>query len=310
MDRADYFVGLDVGGSKIAGGVVAMPSGRVVARHVIPTRAARGGEAVLDDARRLAEELARAAPARIAGIGVAVAELVDLRGNVTSAHTIAWHGVPVRERFAATAPAVVEADVRAAALAEALFGAGRGHRLFVYVTLGTGISSCLVQDRRPFAGARGNALVMATARVTSTCPSCGAVADTVLEELASGPALVARYNARAGAAVGRAEHVITAAQAGDPVARDVVQTAGAALGNAVAFLANVLDPEAIVVGGGLGQAEGDYWDCFVDTTRQHIWADLTRELLIVRGDLANDAGFIGAAASAWCSTKDGTICIT
>src|SRR3712207_3222056 len=119
MEGAAYFVGLDVGGTKIAGGLVEMPSGRVVARCIIPTGAARGGEAVLRDAQRLAKDLAVEAPERVAGIGVAVAELVDPHGNITSAHTIAWRGVAVRERFAAIAPTVVESDVRAAARAEA-----------------------------------------------------------------------------------------------------------------------------------------------------------------------------------------------
>ena len=100
------------------------------------------------------------------GIGVGVPELVDPVGNISSAHTLAWQGDGVRAAFSSLAPAVVESDVRAGALAEAMFGAGRGYRLFVYVTVGTGISSTLVQDGRPFAGARGNALILASSPFT------------------------------------------------------------------------------------------------------------------------------------------------
>lgn len=304
-------IGLDVGGTKLAGGVVDMPAGRVLLRRVIPTGAARGGEAVLRAALALAEALQAEADVSIAAIGIAVAELVDPAGNVRSAHTIAWQGVPLAARFARIAPAVVESDVRAAARAEGRFGAGRDRRLFVYVSVGTGISSCLVEDGRPLAGARGNALVLASGPLTSVCPVCGAESDSVLEEIASGPALVARYNLGVGGwglanpqPLTRGEEVIAAAEAGDPVAIDVVRSAGEALGNGVGFLLNVLDPEVVIVGGGLGQAGGLYWRSFVEATRRHIWADATRDLPILPGELGNDAGFIGAAAAAWRREKD------
>jgi glucokinase len=298
-ERAGYAIGLDVGGTKLAAGLVAMPSGQVLARRVIPTGARRGGEAVLQDAMALAETLGGESPAAVGAIGIAVAELVDPAGRVTSAHTIAWKGVPIQDHFAAIAPSLVESDVRAAALAEARFGAGRGRKLFVYVTVGTGISSCLVQDGEPFAGARGGALVVGSAPLTSVCPDCGATADIVLEEVASGPALVARYRQKVGRPVMRGEEVIAAAEAGEPAAVEVVRGAGAALGNSVAILVNVLDPEAVVVGGGLGQAAGLYWRSFVESTRRHIWAEAARDLPILPGQLGGDAGFIGAAARAW-----------
>ena len=151
-------IGLDIGGTKIAAGVVLWPSGEILRRTIIPTRPARGGEAVLKDTLDLAQQLydwARAEGIEVAGIGAGVAELVDCEGNVTSSCTIHWRDLPVQQRLSAIAPAQVESDVRAAALAEAIFGAGRGHRLFVYVTVGTGISCCLVQDGRPFKGAKG-----------------------------------------------------------------------------------------------------------------------------------------------------------
>ena len=88
--------------------------------------------------------------------------LVDRVGNVTSAYNFDWRGVSVQERLATIAPAVVESDVRAAALAEACYGAGAQFNLFCYVTVGTGISYCFVQEGKPLAGARGNALVLAS----------------------------------------------------------------------------------------------------------------------------------------------------
>jgi glucokinase len=297
-------VGLDVGGTKIAGGIVEFPSGNIRIKQIIPTRADRDGREVLSDALALAGYLVAQAVevgSELAGIGVGVAELVDLEGNVTSGYRIGWRGLPVRASFSRLAPATLEADVRAAALAEAMFGAGRAYNLFVYVTVGTGISYSLVQDGSPYAGARGNAELLASSPLTTTCTRCGTQLHPVLEEIASGPALVARYNELSGRQVKQAEEVMAAVETNDPVAHHVVQAAGEALGASVGFLINILDPEAVIVGGGLGLCGGLYWTSFETSTREHIWADNVRDLPIVPGSLGTDAGFIGAAASVWQS---------
>jgi glucokinase len=198
--------------------------------------------------------------------------------------------------MAIAGPAVIEADVRAHALAEARYGAGRPYKLFVFITVGTGISSCLVQDGQPFAGARGNALVLASSPLTTTCTTCGAVQHPILEEYAAGPALVARYvQATARQATG-AQDVLAAAYAGDTAASAIVASAGAALGVSIGWLVNVLDPEAVIIGGGLGTAGGLYWEQLVASTRAHIWADGSRELPILMAALGPDAGLVGAAA--------------
>lgn len=296
----DCAIGLDVGGTKIAGGVVAFPAGQVLIKRIIPTRPERSGEAVLADALALAEALKSEASLmrrKLLGIGIGVAELVDLEGNVTSSHTIAWRGLPVQSGFSALAPAVVESDVRAPALAEAMFGAGRPFRLFIYVTVGTGISYALVQDGRPYRGARGNALIMASSPLTTICTECGAVLRPVLDEFASGPALVARYNRAGGGPAACGEDVLAAVAVSDPAAIHVIKTAGEALGVSVGWLVNVLDPEAVIVGGGLGLAGGLYWDSFITSTRKHIWSDTNRDLPILRAALGVEAGLIGAAAT-------------
>ena len=93
------------------------------------------------------------------------------------------------------------------------------------------------------------------------------------------------------------EDVTAAAARGDEAAVRVVRSAGEALGNSVAFLINVMDPEAIVVGGGLGSSGGLYWDSFVASTRAHIWAENSRGLPIHPAAMGADSGLIGAAAS-------------
>jgi glucokinase len=92
--------------------------------------------------------------------------------------------------------------------------------------------------------------------------------------------------------------VLAAAAAGNAEALEVATTAGAALGAAVGQLVNVLDPDAVVVGGGLGLSEGAYWTSFCTATRRHIWSAVHRDLQILHAATGEDAGLIGAAATA------------
>jgi glucokinase len=302
MNHASFCaIGVDVGGTKIAAGLVSFPKGEVHSRRQIPSVPARGGEAVFADVLRVCEELTAAARVqnqRVNCIGIGVCELVDLEGNVASENCIAWKGVPVCERLSKLAPATIEADVRAAALAEATFGAGKPFKQFLYLTVGTGISCSLVLDGKPFIGARGATGTMASSPLTALCEQCGHVSFRTLEEIASGPALVARYNRLrpAGAETGQA--VVAAAAADDADAERVVRSGGETLGSIAGLLVGTLDPEAIVVGGGLGSSEGLYWESFVSSTRRHIWSETQRKLPILQAATGQDAGLIGAATAA------------
>ena len=200
-ERPSLAVGIDVGGTKIAGAVVDVSGGEILTRRTLATAAERGSEAVLGDAIGLARSLIEGARGRgreVLGIGCGVPELVDLDGNVRSSYNFAWTGLAVQARFAELGPAVVESDVRAAACAEAAFGAARGARHAIYVTVGSGISYSLVIDGEPYAGANGYAIHFANSPLTARCDSCGAVSAPLVEELASGPGLAARFAALGG----------------------------------------------------------------------------------------------------------------
>lgn len=300
-------IALDIGGTKTAAGLVVWPSGEILNRTVIPTRPDRGGRAVLEDILGLAANLldwARARDIPVAGIGAGVPELVDCDGIITSSCAIAWREVPVQQELSRIAPAQVDSDVRTAALAEAILGAGRGQNLFVYITVGTGISYCLVEEGRPFKGARGNAIAFASSPCSTTCSHCGAGLKPILEDFASGPAILRRFRERQqgpheaapGIAPESAHDVFLAAARGDRAAVDVLTSAGEALGVGTAFLVNVLDPGLVVMGGGVGLAGGLYWDAFERTCREHIFADTSRKVPIIRAKLGVDAGLVGAGA--------------
>jgi glucokinase len=258
-------VGIDVGGTKIAAGLCDLATGEVLVRHVVPTP--HDGPASL---AACAEAAAIVAPSG-APIGLGLCELVDQLGRPRSAQTLDWRDLDIASAFSSTGPIVVDSDVRTAGRAEALLGAGRDFSRLVFLNVGTGISYALLRGGVPDPGARGYAII---------------VGAPAVEDVAGGAGL--------------------AALAGEPDARAVladarhaglVSEATAALGAAIAALVNALDPDAVVIGGGLGLVSG-YREAAVAAARPLIWAEDVRGILIVPADLGGDGAMLGAALAA------------
>jgi glucokinase len=165
----------------------------------------------------------------------------------------------------------VESDVRAAALAEARFGAGRDEPDFLYVSVGSGISHCLMTDGSPRLGVRGSAI------------GTGA---PLVERWSSGLALARRSG-----------HASAEEALADPAAAEVVEDGARRLGLALASLVNALDPGAVIVGGGLGLHDG-YRAQVEAAMRPEIYDFEARELPVLPATLGADAPVIGAALAA------------
>jgi glucokinase len=305
-NRLDYnqcAIGIDVGGTKCAGGLLALPDGRVLARRLQPTQPQRGGEALLIDVVEMTRSLrdkGRLLRVEVAAIGIGVAELVSPVGEVVSDATIRWKNVAVGERIQRETelPVFVDADVRAAALGEAHLGAGRKFDSFLYVTVGTGISASIVINKLPYAGTWG--LTGTFASSPGLIPAEGGenVTGPPLEQFAAGPALADRYATGHPGFLGAAQEVLALAESGDSAAQSIVISAGQAVGAAVAQLVNILDPEAVVVGGGLGLSTGLYRTSLEESLRSHVWSEMHREVPLLSAKLGKDAGWIGAALGA------------
>ena len=303
MNESICFIGVDVGGTKIGSGLLSIPDGRPLMTLFVPTQPERGGRAVLNDVLQLVRELdseAKKSMQSIKGIGLGVCELVNLEGELASDNCIQWLDMPVQDELSEIAPAVIEADVRAAALAESHWGAGKNFSNFLYVTIGTGIACCLMINGHPYLGTHGATGTMASSSISFPCQQCGHVNRQTLEEISAGPALVQRFNALHGQAES-GQDVVAAATSGNSVAMKIVQHAGESLESQIGLIVNVLDPEAVIIGGGLGLSEGPFWDTFIDSTRKYIWSDTHKDIPILRAETGADAGWIGAATRAWQS---------
>lgn len=297
-------IGVDIGGTKTAFGLINFPDGGVIARHEMKTpQDEASGQAFLDVLCAAVTRLRDEAAGRVDGIGVGVCELVDLDGAVSSSHRVHWAGLPVLQRFSAIAPAVIEADVRAAALAEAHWGAGQGYKDLLYLNIGTGISTCWVKDGVPHAGANGHALAIASSPMVAACGACGSHSAYVLEDVAGGAALAHLYGAATGRKVESASEVLDAAADGEPRAQSLLAEAAQLVGVSVGLAINILDPEALLIGGGLGARDGPYGQAIEKAIRRQVWSELARQLPIRRAALGRDSGLIGAAASWWLKSS-------
>jgi glucokinase len=304
-------VGVDIGGTKVLAGVVD-GSGNVLAVEQRPTPGhdVRAVEDTIVDLVR-----GFAASYDVAAVGVGAAGFVDATRSVVmfSPH-LDWRHEPLRDRVGSRlrVPVVVDNDANAAALAESRFGAGRGDRFVLCVTLGTGIGGALVIDNKVFRGAHGMAGEFGHMQVVPDGHRCPCGNRGCWEQYASGNALVrdARELMRANSPVARhlrdlvdddvdalqGPQITQAARDGDPLSTELFADIGAWLGVGLAGLAAAFDPHRIIVGGGLSAAG----DLLLAPARQSFARTLTGrghrpEPPLVAARLGPRAGFIGAA---------------
>lgn len=311
MEREGEAIGLDVGGSKINAFRVAR-DGTVVARSNMPTPA-DDEEATLETMIELAAGLKTP---DVLALGVGAAGMVDAsEGILRFAPNLAWRDLPIaaRMRDALELPVQVDNDASMAAYGEYRFGAGRGYRHLLLVTVGTGIGGGIVSDGRLFRGAHGFAAEIGHIIVEPGGPLCGCGNRGCWEQVAAGRAIdrKGRQAARdrehsilrrlAGGDPERVTGrlVTQAAQQGDDAAREILAEAGRRLGEGIAGLVNVLDPQIVVVGGGAIVAEDLLLEPARIAFREAVEGpDYRPRVPIVPAQLGNDAGAVGAAALA------------
>ena len=313
---AELAIGIDIGGTKVAGGVVD-PTGHVLTRARRSTPHRSTSPQVVEDTivECVDELLAGVEGHHVVAVGVGAAGFVGAdRGTVVFAPHLSWRNEPLRERLQArvAAPVTIDNDANAALWAEARFGAAVGESHVVMITLGTGIGGALLVDGRINRGRHGIAGEFGHMQVVPAGLRCECGNRGCWEQYASGNALVreARDLIAAGSPVisdlrarlGPDESALTgpfiteAAQAGDPTARELLADVGEWLGVGLANLASALDPGRFVVGGGVSAAGELLLAPARDAFRRQLPGRGYRpEASIVLAQLGAEAGLIGAA---------------
>ncbi|MGA5822616.1 ROK family protein [Kitasatospora sp. NPDC094028] len=286
-------IALDVGGTRIKGGA-ADEDGVLRCADSWPTGAERGPDAVLGTVLAAARELADRH--RPAAVGIAVPGIVDEpSGTAVLAANLGWHRLPVRDRLAADLglPVALGHDVRAGGLAEARLGAGRGSRDFLFVPVGTGIAAAVMSDGQAVPGSHARAGELGHLVVRPGGDACPCGGRGCLETVASAAAIARRYAAATGERGATAEDVGERAAAGDGAAATVWTEAIQALADALTSAITLLDPERIVIGGGLARAG----DAYLAPLRAAVARRLSFQTLppILPAALGHRAGCQGAA---------------
>lgn len=307
---------LDIGGSKLAAGAVA-PEGEALAVEVEATHPAAGPAQVIEALFEMsAKALARAGLRLrdLAAVGLSFGGPVDFPSGrtVTCHHLPGWEGVSLRDLAAERAglPAIVDNDANAAALGEWAYGAARGCVHVLYLTVSTGIGGGLVFNGRLHRGANSMAGEIGHTRVLPDGPECTCGRRGCLEAVASGPAVAKAAQAAVAAddqtslstiplARITARDVAAAAQRGDRLAARVIGQAGEYLAVAIAGAVNLLNPEVVVIGGGVSQSGEPLFAPLRAAVARLAVPDSVRDLRIVAGALGEQGALLGAAALAF-----------
>jgi glucokinase len=309
-------IGVDIGGTKIAAGVVD-PDGTIVAgtRRDTPADDPHQTAGVIADAIR---ELA--ADHEVVAVGLGAAGFVDAgRSTVMFAPNLAWREEPLRAAIEASVhlPTVVENDANAAAWAEARFGAGRGEDYVVVITVGTGVGGGIVVEGNLLRGRFGVAAEIGHINIVPDGRRCGCGLQGCWEQYASGRALVQEAYELATASPAMAKDLLAlaggqaelitgpmitqAAKAGDVAALQCFDEIGRWLGRGMAQLAAILDPAVLVIGGGVSSAGEILLEPTVQSYRKHLTARGHRPLADIRiAEMGAEAGIVGAADLARC----------
>ncbi len=324
------YIGIDLGGTSIKMGLIDQ-QGNILHSLQYPTPVKEGYAKVLSVFTQMAESLLRESGHQwrnIAGVGIGVPAFLDFqKGLVVEVVNLGWHKVSLQEDMGRiwNVPVVVENDANAAALGEMWTGAGKGVSQLLCLTLGTGIGGGVIINGEIYHGANGTAgevghmtLKAHGGRVCNcgrtgcleTEASATAIVLDALERvqgISAGP--LQEEFARTGTLTAIA--VIQLAQQGEPVCREIIAKVGAILGNSLADMCCLLNPEMIVIGGGVSQAGNILFDPLIKAFNSAVLPRAAENVVIVPAKLGNRAGMTGAAwlvhrqAQEICSVEQG-----
>jgi glucokinase len=302
----DLVIGVDVGGTTVKAALLDS-AGLAYGRSERPTPRHLGLDAVIATIIGAIVELRARVPeaARLRAVGLVVPGVVDAQqGIAVYAANIGWRGLPLRQIVAEAVglPVVLDHDVRAAGLAELEWGAGRGLHEVLFVALGTGVAAAVITRGEAYTGATGRAGELGHLPVFPEGERCACGQRGCTETYASGAALSRRYSAASGISDVPAEDVISRAAAGDPVAQGIFSDAITALGRALVNYVLLMDPEVILIGGGMAASGA----ALLQPLSREVQAGLAWRPAptISNGRFAGDAGRRGAGLLAWRALQE------
>lgn len=320
-----YAIGIDVGGTKIAAGLVNR-EGTVLARYTTYAHSEQHPGFVIEAIEQaywavLATGEVQATQVEAVGLGFGGNTNGPAGVVLVSSNLPAWNHVPLRDIVAErlAKPVILDNDTNVCALGEHRYGAGRGAKNMCYVTFSTGYGIGIIINHQLYVGHTGTAGELGHAVIEIGGPPCTCgkrgclmayasgvgISRMVYEKIEAGADTVLRHQLPPGGRRISGKTVAQAARQGDAVAREILQTAGYYAGVGLSIIIQVLNPERIVFGGGLTHIGSSLLEPAMAAMREHTQPELLDSVQIVPWQLGNDLGIIGAAANAFTRSETG-----
>ncbi|MBN1582898.1 MAG: ROK family protein [Anaerolineae bacterium] len=318
MAEEKWFLGIDLGGTKIGTGLV-NEAGYVRASDYRPTQVLQGCDAVVARMIEAAHEVIVNSGTNvneIAGIGIGAPGPMDIPAGILTEppNLPGWHDVPLRQLIqdAMGIPAFLENDANAAAIGEYLYGAGRGTRHMVYVTVSTGIGGGLILDGKIYHGTTGGAGEIGHMTILPRGPHCGCGNRGCLEALASGTAIAREGQELVNRGINTmiaklvqdapydvsAKDVVNAMKLGDAYATEIIVQAMHYLGIGMANLVNLFNPQMLVIGGGLANLGDMLLEPVARGIELYAFPSAAAKVQVRLAELGDQVGIVGAAGAA------------
>ncbi|NLM33921.1 MAG: ROK family protein [Clostridiales bacterium] len=311
-EQRNYVIGIDLGGTKIKGALADL-EGNILSSHTVPTNAFEGEEAVLgringvigkvlEDAGKSVDEI------KAIGIG-SPGPLDSQKGIIIKTPNLPFVNFNLVGEIKKVydLPVYLENDANVAAIAEYMFGAGKGTRNMVYVTVSTGVGGGAVINGKLYKGSTSNALEIGHTTLLPDGPRCNCGNYGCLEAFSSGTAIArqAREALEAGLETSLSQYdkvtsyeVYVEAQKGDKVSKDILEKSFTYLGIGIANIVVSFDPEMIVIGGGVSKMGSVMFDKVNEVVQERALKAIAEKCKIVPAGLGEDTGVMGAVALA------------
>ncbi|MEE9187322.1 MAG: ROK family protein [Bacteroidota bacterium] len=319
--NADDVIAIDLGGTTVKAGVV-NADGKILHQVKVPTKAEEGPLAVRRQILQSVDQLFHRYPREtIAAIGIGAPGMVSLDGERVQCppNFSDWHDYRLKEEIqsAVGIPVEVENDANAAAIGEARFGAGRGHKNLIFVIWGTGVGGGIIVDDQIYRGAHGGAGEIGHTTIDYQGPQCNCGNKGCIEAFIGQRYLSDRTRERleqhpnskivelVGGDLSRLEPVILsqAMDLGDKLAQEILVEAGSLLGIALASVMNILDIRFAIIGGGISATGDIVFEEVRKSIGERAMGPIRSSFQVVRAELGNDAGLLGAASFALSSVS-------
>jgi len=306
-------IGLDLGGTFIKIGLVDQ-EGQILKQDKVPTYASEGRDKVLAQMTESINSMLKHCPKEvIRGIGIGTPGLVDKEGRVFLAPNLpAWDNLHLRKIFADkfSLPVRVDNDVNTITAGEYKFGAGKGYHTLICITLGTGLGGGVVIGDKLYRGAEYSACEIGHIPICYNGPVCKCgnkgcieryvgsayIAQMAKEEIKKGRATKIKEIVKGNLEEITPKVIFQAYQAGDELAKEIWIKVGIYLGTMFSGLVNLLNPELIIIGGGVAKVGEILFDTIKKEIDKRSFALLAEEVKVVPAKLGEDAGIVSAAS--------------